>query len=78
MPTTSIVITNNLARAVGTIARRHPEAAVQIEWREGAPEYMWLVTTTDGVTDTAYLVDDESGTHMPATAAELVDNGYDR
>lgn len=67
----NVCITGALARAVGTIAKNDPDRSVQIEWRETSPQEEWFVTTSDGVVDTVYVVDDETGTHAPLTAEEM-------
>lgn len=67
----NVCVTNDLARAIGTIARRHLDDSIQVEWRETSDEREWFVTASDGVTDTVYVVDDESGTHMPLQGDEL-------
>jgi hypothetical protein len=67
MSGTSIVITGNMAKIVGLIARQHPDASIQIEWNDRAiDERFWLVTATDGRDDHVYVVDDEAGHWAPA------------
>jgi hypothetical protein len=61
-------ITNELARAVGLIATRHPECSVRIEWRETSDEREWFITADSGASETTYVVDDETGTNMPLNA----------
>jgi hypothetical protein len=66
------VINNNLAKIVGLIAQRHPDAAIQIDWHERAmDERWWLVTATDGATEHVYIVDDELGHWAPANDEDL-------
>lgn len=67
----NVCMTNNLALVVGLIARKHPDASIRVEWREGTPEFEWNVVATDGNTDTVYVVDDESGSWALMNAAEL-------
>ncbi len=67
----NVNITNELARAVGMLANRHPDRSIQIEWRETSDHREWFVTASDGVNDTVYVVDDETGTNMPLNSHDL-------
>lgn len=67
----NVNITNELARATGMLAARHLDRSIQIEWRETSDEREWFVTASDGVNDTVYVVDDESGSNMPLSADDL-------
>jgi hypothetical protein len=61
--------TNEVGRVVGRIAKKHPSSALRVEWNEGAPENLWVVTAVD--VGAVYVVDDELGHWAPATVAEL-------
>lgn len=70
----SVTVTNELARVVGLVAAEHLGAAVRVDWHEGAPEHLWLVTALDAGAeggDVVYVVDDERGHWAPARVEDL-------
>jgi hypothetical protein len=59
--TTRITITDDLARAVGRIASKHPNTAVTIAYDDDLPEQEWIVECDAGYGTLAYIVDDQTG-----------------
>lgn len=56
-----ITITVELAQAAATIAQRHPDGAIRIEYRETDPENIWHVLAVGVETTKEYTVNDETG-----------------
>lgn len=58
-----IVMTPELAIAVGELAQKHRRQSVEICWDEDRPEQLWEVRfeRLDGQPDDVYIVNDESG-----------------
>lgn len=77
------LITSELAVAIGRIGAAHPEAGVQIDYRDSDPENVWHVTAVDVLdaitNDIVYTVDDETGEVVPPLPAPNVQTypGFD-
>lgn len=68
----NICITNELAQTAATIAKQHPDCAIEIRWFEKLDTREWVVTATDGVNDHVYLCDDESHSNYVRAGNELL------
>lgn len=63
-----IIITNELAQAVGKIARSHEDDLIDsivVSYRDEDPENVWHVETSDA--ENLYVVDDETGKILAQT-----------
>lgn len=72
----NVVLSADLIAAAAEISKNHPDASLQIEWREGSPEHLWIITVfEDSNTSVMYLVEDDSGVHAPTSDEELLSMG---
>lgn len=65
-PDSHIAITSDLGRAVGGVAKEHPDCAIFIDWYDCFGEDEWVLTADNGEDEWKYFANDQSGDYVRA------------